>query len=109
MKVDDILASARDSITARRVYTDPVERDGVTVIAAASVAGGGGGGTGTDKEGKEGSGGGFGVGAKPIGAYVIKDGRVSWRPAVDVNRLIALLGAVAITALIVGTRRRKSG
>jgi uncharacterized spore protein YtfJ len=109
MKVDDILASARDSITARRVYTDPVERDGVTVIAAASVAGGGGGGTGTDTEGKEGSGGGFGVGAKPIGAYVIKDGRVSWRPAVDVNRLIAVLGAVAITALIVETRRHKSG
>jgi len=54
--------------------------------------------------GEEGSGGGFGLNAKPAGAYVIRDGRVSWRPAVDVNRLIAVAGAVVITGMLVGAR-----
>ena len=103
MNVDDVLAAARDSVTTRRVYAEPVEREGITVIAAAAVAGGGGGGSGTE-EGRQGSGGGFGLRAKPVGAYIIKDGQVTWRPAIDVNRLIVVAGAVAITALMVGAR-----
>jgi uncharacterized spore protein YtfJ len=78
------------------VFAEPYETDGVTVIAAATVAGGAGGGGGHDEHGQEGEGGGFGVAARPAGAYVIKDGRVQWRPAVDVNRLFATIGAVAI-------------
>jgi enoyl-CoA hydratase len=38
---------------------------------------------------RDNGGGAFGIGAKPVGAYVIKDGDVSWQPAVDVNRIIA--------------------
>ena len=72
MKVDEILAVARDSMTVRRVYAEPVERDGVTVIAAASVTGGGGAGSGIE-QGKEGSGGGFGLGAKPVDVYDAAD------------------------------------
>ena len=106
MNVDDVLAAARDSVTTRRVYAEPVERGGITVIAAAAVAGGGGGGGGGSgtEEGRQGSGGGFGLRAKPVGAYIIKDGQVTWRPAIDVNRLIVVAGAVAITALMVGAR-----
>ncbi|WP_330181818.1 spore germination protein GerW family protein [Nocardia sp. NBC_01503] len=104
MKVEDVLAAAKDSITVRRVYAEPVERDGTTVIAAAAVSGGGGGGGGTDGGGQEGSGGGFGVGAKPVGAYVIQDGRVSWLPAVDVNRLMTVLGVVVVAGLAIGAR-----
>ena len=107
MKIDDVIAVAKDSMTARRVYAEPVERDGTTVIAAAAVAGGGGGGEGTDETGKHGTGGGFGLNAKPVGAFVITDHRVSWRPAVDVNRLVTVAGAVAIVALIVATRLRR--
>ncbi|AXK85361.1 sporulation protein [Nocardia farcinica] len=103
MKVEDILAAAKDTMTVRRVYAEPVERDGTIVIAAAVVSGGGGAGAGV-KDGEEGSGGGFGLNAKPAGAYVIRDGRVSWRPAVDVNRLIAVAGAVVITGMLVGAR-----
>jgi uncharacterized spore protein YtfJ len=106
VKIDEAIATLKDSMTARRVYAEPVERDGQTVIAAAAVAGGGGGGDGTDPAGKHGSGGGFGLNAKPVGAFVITDQRVSWRPALDVNRLITVAGAVAIVALIVGSRRR---
>ena len=44
--------------------------------------------------------------ARPAGAYVIKDGRVWWRPAVDVNRLVATIGAVAIAIAYLFTRVR---
>jgi hypothetical protein len=35
------------------------------------------------------------VRARPAGAYVIKDGRVRWRPAVDGDWLFATILAVA--------------
>ncbi|MFI9414600.1 spore germination protein GerW family protein [Nocardia gamkensis] len=107
MKLADVLATAKDSMTVTRVYAEPVERDGLTVIAAAAISGGGGSGEGTDKSGQEGSGGGFGVGAKPVGALVVKDGQVRWLPAVDINRLITVVGIVAVTALVVGARIAK--
>ncbi len=44
MKVDAMLSMIRDSLTVSRVYGEPVERDGVTVIPAALVVAGGGGG-----------------------------------------------------------------
>jgi hypothetical protein len=72
------------------------------------VAGGAGGGGGHDERGQEGEGGGFGVIARPAGAYVVKDGRVWWRPAVDVNRLIAAVGAVAIAYLFTSVRIEKA-
>jgi uncharacterized spore protein YtfJ len=99
MHVAELATTVRDAITVSRVFAEPYEQDGVTVIAAATVAGGGGGGGGHDERGQEGEGGGFGVVARPAGAYVIKDGRVRWRPAVDVNRLVATIGAVAIAYL----------
>ncbi len=93
--IDEILGGARDAITVRRVYGEPIEQEGTTVVPAAAVRGGGGGGG--DSEGN--GGGGFGVAARPVGAYVIRDGEVVWRPAVDVNRartrLAGRLGARA--------------
>ena len=100
MELDKVLNSARDAITVKRVYAEPYEKDGITVIPAAAVRGGAGGGTGHDQKGQEGQGGGFGVAGKPAGAYVIKDGRVSWRPAVDPNRVIMTLGLVAVAYLL---------
>ena len=37
MNVQDILAQARDTITVKRVFGDPYERDGMTIIPAACV------------------------------------------------------------------------
>jgi uncharacterized spore protein YtfJ len=102
------VTSVRDAITVSRVFAEPYETDGITVIAAATMAGGGGGGGGHDDRGQEGEGGGFGVAARPAGAYVIKDGRVRWRPAVDVNRLFATSGAVAIAYLFTRARIEKA-
>jgi uncharacterized spore protein YtfJ len=104
MKIDELIAKTKDSLEAKKVYAEPYEKDGITVIAAATLAGGSGGGTGRDEKGQEGEGGGFGLTAKPVGAYVIRDGKVRWEPAVDVNRLVATAGAVAIAALFVALR-----
>jgi hypothetical protein len=41
------------------------------------------------------------VNAKPLGAFVVKGDDVSWRPAVDVNRVILGSQIVAILALLV--------
>jgi uncharacterized spore protein YtfJ len=98
--VDQMWKGTRDALTVKRVYGDPVERDGVTVIPAAAVRGGAGGGGEGGESG--GGGGGFGIVARPIGAYVIRNGTVSWRPAVDLNRLLLLVAA--LTYLI--ARRR---
>ena len=48
-----------------------------------------------------GTGGGLGMSAKPLGVFVLRDDKVSWRPAVDVNRIIMGGQIVAITALLV--------
>src|SRR6476659_2920584 len=100
MKLDELLSKANDTITVRRVYGEPYERDGLTVIPAAVVTGGGGGGTGHDEKGQEGEVGGFGISGRPAGAYVIKGDHVSWRPAVDPNRIITVVGLVAIAYLL---------
>jgi uncharacterized spore protein YtfJ len=104
MKIEDLLARATESFEAKMVFAKPVEKDGVTVIPAARLVGGGGGGSGEDKRGQHGEGGGLGLVARPVGAYVIRDGEVWWQPAIDVNRVIATLGAVAIAGLLVGSR-----
>jgi uncharacterized spore protein YtfJ len=106
MKLDQLVSQARETITVRRVFADPYEKDGVTLIPAARVAGGVGGGGGHDDHGQEGEGGGLGVNARPTGVYVIKQGQVRWVPAVDVNRLFTILGAVAAIALLTRPRLR---
>ena len=115
MDVDTLLTQARDSITVRRVYGEPIERDGVLVIPAAKVGGGGGGGGGEGGEGHEGSGsgGGFGVGARPVGAFVVRDGEVTWQPAVDVTRIVlggqivAIVGFLTLRAIVRARSRHR--
>jgi uncharacterized spore protein YtfJ len=93
MNVDELLAGARDAISVRRVFGEPIEHDGVLLVPVARVGGGGGGGGDDDNNG----GGGFGLGARPVGAYVIQNGKVTWRPAIDPVRIVfAFLAAVAL-------------
>ena len=95
---------ARDALTVRRVFGEPYEKDGVTVIPAAWVRGASGGGGGSDGQGAGGGGTGFGLSARPAGALIIREGRVRWEPAVDVNRIV--LGAqLVMLAGILAWRR----
>ncbi len=96
MNAMETINQARDAITVKRVYGDPYHEDGITVIPAANVMGGGGGGGVMQGNG----GAGFGVRARPAGAWVIKDGNVVWRPALDLNRVILVGQIVGIVALL---------
>ncbi len=99
MDLQNALTGVRDVFTVKRVYGDPYERDGVTVIPAAIVIGGGGGGAGEDDEHGQGGGAGFGVFARPVGAYVVRDGTVKWEPAIARTWLIVAACGLAVAAL----------
>ena len=123
MDMDQVLDHARDAMTVKRVFGDPYEKDGLTIIPVANVMGGAGAGGGTGKVtaadaaageaaamgdatartgGPEaGYGMGYGVRATPAGVYVIKAGEVVWKPALDMNRLTAQRAIVAVVGLLV--------
>lgn len=113
MDVQRTIEQAKDAVTVRRVYGDPLEKNGITIVPAARVQGGGGGGGGEGPEGQgQGSGAGFGVNARPVGAFVIRGDDVTWRPAVDVNRVIlgaqvlALVGLLVVRSIVKARARR---
>ena len=96
------IGKAEEAFTVRRVFGDPFEKDGVIgqsrgrsrckawsagAAARLPVERGG---TGT----------GFAMNTKPFGVFVLKDGEVTWRPAVDVNRMILGGQLVVIAALL---------
>jgi hypothetical protein len=95
MDVQEALSEAGGAMTAKRVYAEPYVHDGLTIIPAAAVRGGGGGG------GDEATGGaGFGLHATPKGAWVVEGDKVTWKPAVDVNRIVLGSQIVAVAALL---------
>ena len=92
--------------SARAVFGEPVERDGVTVVPVAKVRWGGGGGGG-GSEGSEsnpagsGSGGGGGLAAAPVGYIEITDGRARFVPITRPSDHWPLLLAAGFTAWLV--------
>ena len=105
MELGQWASAAREMFSAKVVYGEPVERAGTVVIPAVAVFGGGGGG-GDGPAGREGAG--FGLFARPVGAFVVRDGAVTWVPAVDVTRLglAAAVGVVALAKIL--ARRTRS-
>ncbi len=100
--------------SARRVFGDPIVSGDITVIPVARVRGGGGGGGGgghhTTQSTGSGDGAGVSMSARPVGAFVVRGSDVSWRPAVDVNRIVLGGQIVAICGLMVlraVSRRRR--
>ena len=94
---NETMTSTLDALHVKRVFGEPIERDGAIFIPAAKVRGGGGGGGDTQGNG----GAGFGLTAKPAGMYVIRDGEATWQPALDLNRVILGGQIVGIVALLV--------
>jgi hypothetical protein len=105
--VNELMQQTRDSLTVTRLFSEPDERNGITVIPVALVRGGGGGGGGGEGAGPD------GVGTGPVRAADSRlrpsrlactsstGNRVSHRPAVDVNRIILGGQIVGIVALLV--------
>lgn len=108
----DSIRGVRDSLSVRRVFGDPYELDGVMIIPVARVAGGAGGGSGEGSRGEEagsGFGSGLGLGVHPVGIYEIREGKVEWKPTIDVNRLTkggqVLAGIIAVCVTLVLLKR----
>lgn len=99
MDTAELLTATQNAMSARRVFGEPLQVGDVTVVPAAAIAGGAGGG----QHGSEDSGGGFGLRARPAGAYVVRGGEVSWRPAINVN-LIIIGGQIVALAAILSAR-----
>jgi uncharacterized spore protein YtfJ len=109
MDVNELMTQARDAISVKRVFGEPIEREGVTVIPVARVMGGYGFGGGPAAGRREGTsptdepqyGAGSGLMAGPAGVYVIRGTEVDWEPAISVERLVLTSGFVAVLVLLV--------
>jgi uncharacterized spore protein YtfJ len=108
----ETIREVADNAGADKVFGEPITHNGVVLVPVAKVSGGGGGGSGTqpapDGHDSAGAGGGIGLRAKPLGVFVLKDGEVTWRPAVDVNRAILGGQLVALAVLLLGRAVIKS-
>lgn len=100
MEPSEFLPRFANTFAASHVYSEPFQQGDTTIITAASVRGGGGIRQGTEN-GE--SGGGMGLSARPVGAYVLRGERVTWKPAFDLSRLAARGQIVlAVAALVLG-------
>jgi hypothetical protein len=105
MQASDVLPQFASTFAAKRVYSEPYTVDGTTLITAAAISGG----VGMRRDASETeTRGGMGGSARPVGAYVVRDGQVSWKPALDLERLALrglLIGALVTLGLVLSRRR----
>lgn len=102
------MADARSAAADRRAdrrapealaFAPPYERDGASVITATA------GRSHTARRGDGGGPGGRGLdaqmsGSRPLGAFVVRDGRVRWHPVLDVTKVITTAEVVVGGVLI---------
>lgn len=91
MEATEILARAREGSAIRRVFGEPIEHEGSTVVPVATVWC-------------------FGLVVRPVGVYRITNGEVEWLPAVDVTQIAMggqLVGIVALLVLRDVMKRRQ--
>lgn len=97
------MTESRTRGVAGVAFGPPVERDGATVITATSSTSH----TASTGNGQAGQGPTAEMaGARPLGVFEVRDGRVRWRPVVDVTRVVTtaevVLGAVYVAARLAG-------
>jgi hypothetical protein len=105
MQPSDVLPQFASTFAAKRVYSEPYTVDGTTLITAAAISGGAG--MRRDASERE-TGGGMGGSARPVGAYIVRDGQVTWKPALDLERIALrglLVGALLTLGLVLSRRR----
>ena len=124
MDIQELLSRVGQNLSVSRSFGAAYEKDGAMIIPVAFVAGGGGGGEGTgpassasgdesahdhgalasSEELPGGLGGGFGGVVVPMGAYVVKDDRVRWVPAISAN--VAIFAGLIVLRMFMRARRR---
>lgn len=89
-----------------KVYGEPIESDGITIVPVSKVSYGFGGGMGKQKE-QAGSGGGGGLKTSPVGYIEIKNGETKFRQIIDLTMLAPLIASssLALLTLIWGIRK----
>lgn len=111
MDVQELLSKVTDNLTVGRVFGEPIRQGDILIVPVARIRGGAGAGGGTGAtSGESGSGGGGGFDAQPAGVFVVKEGSVSWQPAVDVTRIVVggqLVGIVVALVIRSILRRRR--
>src|SRR2546421_13038729 len=88
MRVMDVVNEAKGAMRVSEVFGTPYEKNGITIIPAATIAGGAGGGG--DQQNPQAGGAGFGGSSRPAGPLVIKEGDGRWAPSIDPNRGIMM-------------------
>jgi len=99
----EVTSAARHVMSVKRVYGEPYEKNGLTIIPAAivgGVAGGAGGDQTVDQSGERA----FGLMARPSGAWILQGDQVTWKPAIDVNRIVLGGQIIAFTAIFMAGR-----
>jgi len=124
-RLNRFMESLGGTASARAVFGEPVEKDGVTIVPVARVryGGGGGGGRGPGRK-KKGDAGdadqvGFGHGgglqAAPVGYIELSGGRAAYKRIADPARpmaialLFPLVGAIAVAIVALSSRLRSRG
>ena len=106
----DRLGAVKDIMAVKRALGESYVLDGTTLIPVAAVWGGGGGGRDTGSQesaGHQNSGGGFGARVRPIGVIAINDGKDTWRPTIDVLRIVQGGQLLVLAVLLaIGLRAR---
>lgn len=108
--VDSVLERLRESASVERVFGDPVESHGKTVVPVARIAYGVGGGFGSEPaedgadDQAEGGGVGGGVSARPVGALEITDTGTRFVRASDRRKLLGALVLGVVLGLVLGRR-----
>jgi uncharacterized spore protein YtfJ len=127
MDAHTLLSRIGETLSVRRAFGEPIERNGVVVVPVAFVAGGGGGGEGPIPSARTGlqpedhtpdadagadggtpapmgSGGGVGGVIIPLGVYVLKGDEVRWKPVLQ--PMLFVLPALALLRLVVKASSR---
>lgn len=97
--VERIAEKMSGAANVSRIYDEPVEPNGVTVIPVSKAVYGFGGGGGT-KAGEEGSGGGGGMVLTPIGYIEIKEGTTKFKTIRDPQTLVKIFAISGVAVLL---------
>jgi uncharacterized spore protein YtfJ len=107
--IGSVMGSAFERGDVRRVFGEPIVRNGTTIVPIADVGSAFGFGSGSGSEsGKEGEGGGGGgrVTGKPVGYLEISEAGTAFRPVYDFTRLgsLAILAATFLLWMLIRKR-----